>query len=52
MRDKIIAVLKSSDKALDIYEIQDNLSISSVGETEELVSELKKLEDEVIIYDA
>ena len=50
MRDNIINVLKNCDKAVDIYELQDLLGIKSVEETTELSEELRKLEDEVIIY--
>ncbi len=50
MRDKIIEILKNSDKALDIFEIQDVLGMKSVEETTSLIAELKKLEDEVVIY--
>ena len=50
MRDNIINVLKNIDKAVDIYELQSLLGIKSVEETTELSDELRKLEDEVIIY--
>ena len=50
MRDNIINVLKNSDKALDIFELQDLLEITTVEETKQLNEELRKLEDEVIIY--
>lgn len=50
MRDNIINILKNSDKALDIFELQDLLEISTVEETKQLNEELRKLEDEVIIY--
>lgn len=50
MRENIINVLKNSDKALDIYELQDRLNIDTVEETKEFSEELKKLEDEVIVY--
>ncbi|MBQ6323228.1 MAG: ribonuclease R [Bacilli bacterium] len=50
MRDNIINVLKNCDKAVDIYELQDLLGITDVKEVEELSTELRKLEDEVIIY--
>lgn len=50
MRDSIINILNNCDKAIDIYELQDLLGISSIEETEELSCELRKLEDEVIIY--
>ena len=36
MRENIINVLKNSDKALDIYELQDRLNIDTVEETKEL----------------
>ncbi len=50
MRDTIINILKNSDKALDIYELQDMLGIKNADETKELLDELKKMEYEVIIY--
>ena len=50
MRDAILDVLKNSDKALDIYELQDMLNVSTVENTTVLMDELRKLEDEVIIY--
>ena len=50
MRDDIINILKNSNKAIDIYEIQDLLNIKSVEDTTKLSEELRKLEDEVIIY--
>ena len=50
MRDNIINVLKNIDKAVDIYELQDLLEISTVEDTTLLGEELRKLEDEVIIY--
>lgn len=50
MRDNIIEVLKRNDKALTIYELQDLLSLKSVEEIRELGEELRKLEDEVLVY--
>ena len=50
MRDDIINILKNSTKAIDIYEISDLLGIKSVEDTTKLSEELKKLEDEVIVY--
>ena len=50
MRDSIINILKNSDRALDIYELQDLLGIDSAEEVTQLLSELKKLEDEVLVY--
>ena len=50
MRDSIINILKNSDRALDIYELQDLLGIDSAEEVTQLLNELKKLEDEVLVY--
>ena len=50
MRDDIINILKNSNKAIDIYEISDLLGIKSVEDTTKLSEELRKLEDEVVIY--
>lgn len=50
MRDNIINVLKNADKALDIYELQDLLEITTVEDTEELSKELRKLEEEALVY--
>ena len=50
MRDKMINVLKNSDRALDIYELKDKLNLNTVDELKELSDELRKLEDDVIIY--
>ena len=47
MRENIINVLKNSDKALDIYELQDRLNIDTVEETKEFREELKKLEEAI-----
>ena len=50
MRDNIINVLSNCDRAIDIYELQDLLSITSVSDTKLLTDELNKLVDEVIVY--
>ncbi len=50
MRDDIVNVLKNSDKALDIYELQEKLGIENVENTIQLVEDLKKLEEEVVVY--
>ncbi|MBQ3510916.1 MAG: ribonuclease R [Bacilli bacterium] len=50
MREAILGVLKNSDKAMDAYELQDALKVSTVEDTTLLMDELRKLEDEVIIY--
>ena len=42
MRDNIINVLKNSDRALDIYELEDLLELHEVQEIEELIEELRK----------
>ncbi len=50
MKDNIINILKNSDKALSVFEIEDILGISSVEETKDLLSVLHELEEETIIY--
>ncbi len=50
MREKIIGLLRKSDKALSINEIQDSLSISDVESLKILTETLQKLEDEIIVY--
>ena len=50
MREDIIRVLKSSDKALTIYELQDKLAIDTVEETTIFSEELRKLVDDVVVY--
>ncbi len=50
MRDDILNILKNSDRALDVYELQDMLHVNDVGQAKLLTDELRKLEDEVIVY--
>lgn len=50
MRDDILNILKNSDRALDVYELQDMLHINDVEQAKLLTDELRKLEDEVIVY--
>ena len=50
MRDDILNILKNSDRALDIYELQDMLHINDVNQAKEFSDELRKLEDEVVVY--
>ena len=50
MRESILNVLRNSDKALDIYEIQNLVGVDTVKEVSMLLEELHKLEEEVIVY--
>jgi len=50
MRDDIINILKNSDKALTIYELQDKLGLKEVSDIKSLSDELRTMEDDVIIY--
>lgn len=50
MKDDIINILKNSDKALGIYELQDELGLKSVEEVKQLSEVLRCLEEEVVIY--
>ena len=50
MKDVIINILKNSDKALTIYELQERLDLHDVDEIKKLSDELRVLEEEVVIY--
>lgn len=50
MRGEILNILKNSDKALTIYDIQDALGVNTIEGTAEVIEELHKLEEEVVIY--
>lgn len=50
MEDRIINILKNSDKALTIYEIEDELHLTEVEDIRILQDELEKLENGAIIY--
>ena len=50
MRDKILEILKSYNRALSFEEIDSALNIKTVEETEELISALRELEESVEIY--
>ena len=50
MKDDIINILKNSDKAMTIYELQDSLNLKKVEEIKELGNILRELEEEIVIY--
>ena len=50
MKDNIINILKNTDKALSVFEIEDALGIKDVEKTKELLKELHDLEEETIVY--
>ena len=50
MKDKILEVLRSYNRALSFEEIDSALNIKTVEETEELISALRELEESVEIY--
>ena len=50
MKDDIINILKNSDKALTIYELQEKLDLHDVDEVKKLSDDLRALEEEVVIY--
>ena len=50
MREEILNLLKNSDKALTVYEIQDFLGVNTVEGTAEVIQVLHELEEEVVIY--
>ena len=50
MKDNIINILKNSDKALSVFEIEDKLGIKDVENTKELLSLLHELEEDTVVY--
>lgn len=50
MRDNIINILKNSDKALTIYELQEKLNLEDVSDIKMLSDELRQLEEDVVVY--
>ncbi len=50
MKDKIINILQNTNKALSVFEIEDNLGINSLDDTKELLKVLHDLEGETVIY--
>ena len=50
MREKILNVLKNSNKALTINELDEQLELNSIEETKEFSDELRLLEEEYEIY--
>ena len=49
MKDNIINILKNTDKALSVFEIEDALGVKDVEKTKELLKELHDLEEETIV---
>ena len=50
MEEKIIELLKNSDKALSVTEINDSLGFNSVDELKQLLKVLNEMEDSLKIY--
>lgn len=50
MKDNIINILKNSDKALSVFEIEDLLGVKDVESTKEILTVLHELEEETVIY--
>lgn len=50
MKEDILQLLKTSDGALSIYSIQDQLHLKTVEEIKKLQKVLQELEEEVLIY--
>ena len=50
MKDKIVGILKDSDKALTIYDLEDKLHLLDVDELQELQTCLLELEKDAVIY--
>ena len=49
MEDKIVEILKQSNTALSVYELNDALGFKTVEELKELLKVLNNLEDELKI---
>ena len=50
MREKVLEILKNSDKALDTIEISNYLDLDSVSEMTSLLDVLNSLEEELKVY--
>ena len=50
MEDNILEILKNSDKALSVYELEDKLDINDADGLKELLKVLNNLEDELKVY--
>ena len=50
MKDKIVGILKDSDKALTIYDLEEKLHLLDVDELQELQTCLSELEKDAVIY--
>ena len=50
MKDKIVGILKDSDKALTIYDLEDKLHLLDVDELQDLQTCLSELEKDAVIY--
>ena len=50
MEEKILEILKHSDKALDIHELNDLLGLTSVDELKELIKTLNSMEESLKVY--
>lgn len=50
MEENILAILKETDKALDIHEINDMLGFTTVDELKELIKCLNDLEEKLKVY--
>ena len=50
MKDTILEILKNSDKALSVYELEEKLGISDVDGLKDLLKVLNELEDNLSVY--
>ena len=50
MKDKIVCILKDSDKALTIYDLEDKLHLLDVDELQELQTCLSELEKDTFNF--
>ena len=50
MKDRIVEILKTENKALSVYEINDLLDLKTTKDLQELLKNLNELIDELVIY--
>ena len=50
MKDRILDILKNSNKALTVEDIDDRLNLKDINETKEFLSVLGELEEDGEVY--
>ena len=50
MEQNILDIIKSSDKALSVYELYDALALNNVDDLKSLLKTLNRMEDNLKVY--